>query len=112
MERISPSGTPFTAGSTAPDITLDGTCTIPAMHGTMQLRAQYTPDQWVMTDDQFEQWLGKAENARPQTWEELATRMLEGFYDALLPRTVTLTIQVSGQGIRHTVVLTKAQPKR
>ena len=113
MPRLIPETTTFQPNATSPAITLEHGISPSHSHlnGYGKLSIIYTPSQLILTPQQLGEWIHEAEQKDWQTWEELAAALIDGFYDTLLPKEVTLKINIEQDGYTHLIELSQHHPK-
>jgi hypothetical protein len=109
--RITPEAEPFHAQGVTPQISLSTRCTLATPAGEVDIDLTYLPDRAVISQKSFQTWLGNISTQKWETWEHLADAMLDGFYDALMPKKIMLSILIHTEtGVGHSIALQKEQP--
>ncbi len=111
MKRISPAICDFNPQGPVPEVSLS---TEHPAHISLEnalVTIVYTPDRHIVNFDDFTKWLDKHAKNEWENWEELVSHMLDGFYDVVLPKTVTIKLQVKKIGREsHCIKITQSQP--
>ena len=112
MNRIAPQTTPFSTNGPTPQVKLEANQEVPNLKATASITLTYHPDRSIINPAHFKEWLYKtATNHTHASWEAFSTCLLDNFYDALLPKEVTLTLNIPHEnGSTQHISLTQKQP--
>lgn len=109
--RIIPETEPFQTRGATPQVSLSARHTFRAPAGEVDIDLTYLPDRAVISQTAFQSWLASITKQEWATWEQMADAMLDGFYDALLPKKAMLSLLVhTAEGVGHSIALEKKQP--